>query len=234
MVEFSLAKAVAWVQIPVGADFYFIIMLINKQSLFFIDNMGRINKYFIKNLIFILLFILLSILLFGCKNQTNNQSYPCPEEIIPERISINVGEVFKDLSGDYNKVMIESNFADGIPINMDYFIDEVLSFEAKHNLDKYFNNCYVGYQVGENKNWLYCFPALYSRTYEVISEEGSILKKEDINLKVEFVLKPEGNYFIDKEQGLFIEKEAWIKEKAFGYNIYANYSVVSATCTKIK
>lgn len=163
------------------------------------------------------------------KNKANTNE--CPKEIIPDKL------VLLNAQGDVmsQKALDDYfNSGEGVGISdwhkiVTYSWKDGTALSIWSNPNDIFSNappdCHKGSQEGENVNYCYTKPLIYSSETKNVDSQGNINGIKTINYHIELALNP-------------LTNEEWVESSNLGQgesfvHIYQNYSVVSAKCTSV-
>jgi hypothetical protein len=194
-------------------------------------------KYFF----IILIVIALAVLVFAFNSkQINFEKNSCPEGIIPENVNFLHGIILFEGEDSYAPFFkIQGSWTDGkgMENSLEYGDGIATGFFKGYDYPTNLGDCVFGQKNGENVNYLYCVPKIYTSD-KILDKEGNIIET-NVKYKVYLILEPlaEINWedhspAYSKFQGA--EGDYEIKKMANGRNVILNTKVVSSKCERIK
>jgi hypothetical protein len=166
------------------------------------------------------------------------QQNKCPNGIIPDNLDFYYGSTNLDNSGWYPFFNIQGSWADGKGIeNSNDYNDMPSQFFKNLPIEFILSDCIYGSEEGQNVNYLYCVPKIYTSD-KVLDKEGNITKN-NIKYKVYLTLEPLAKVDIIKYQESLPAIKSidvtgdykWVEE-GISRDLIINTKIISAECVK--
>jgi hypothetical protein len=163
-----------------------------------------------KKIIFwgVLIVVALTILFFALNSdQVDFKKDSCPEGITPENVNFLHGIILFEGEDSYSPFFqIQGSWADGKGMeDSSEYSDMIDVFFRDYEIPTRLGDCIFGQKDGENINYLYCVPKIYTSD-KLLDKDGNIIES-NIKYKVYLTLEPlakvdwEGNWIASKFNG---------------------------------